>query len=136
MGASDSIESVILFDGVCNLCNSSVQFIIRRDPKATFRFAALQSEAGQQLLKSFGLSTDSFHSIILIKNGKFLQRSNAALEIAKGLTGLWPLLYGFKLIPAFFRDPLYNLIANNRYRFFGKKDHCMIPTPELKSRFI
>ena len=136
MGTPDPIGSIILFDGVCNLCNNSVQFIIRRDPKATFRFAALQSKIGQQLLKSSGLSTESFDSIILIKNGKVLQRSSAALEIAKGLTGLWPCLYGFKIIPSFIRDPLYNLVANNRYRFFGRKDHCMIPTPELKSRFV
>jgi len=136
MGTPDPISSIVLFDGVCNLCNRSVQFIIRRDPHAKFRYAALQSETGQQVLTSFGVSLNSFHSIILIQNGKFLERSSAALEIARRLTGFWPLLYAFKIVPHFIRDPLYNFIANNRYRFFGKLDHCMIPTPELKSRFI
>ena|SRR6478609_7372065 len=136
MGTPDPINTVILFDGVCNLCNSSVQFIIQRDPKARFKFTALQSETGQKLLKSIGLPTESFPSIILIKNGKVLQRSSAALEIAKELSGLWPVFYIFKIVPGFIRDIFYNIIANNRYRFFGRKEHCMIPTPELKSRFI
>ena len=133
MGATDP---VILFDGVCNLCNSSVLFIIKRDPKAKFKFASLQSEFGKSHLEKFGLPVTELNSVLLIKDGKLFQKSNAALEIAKQLGGGWPVFYVFKLVPAFLRDGFYNWIARNRYRWFGKKDACMIPTPELKSRFL
>jgi len=133
MGATDP---VILFDGVCNLCNSSVLFIIKRDPKAKFKFASLQSEFGKSHLEKFGLPVTELNSVLLIKDGKLFQKSNAALEIAKHLGGGWPVFYVFKLVPAFFRDGFYSWIARNRYRWFGKKDACMIPTPELKSRFL
>lgn len=138
MGASGALtkpESVILFDGVCNLCSGAVQFVIKRDPAATFSFASLQSDYGQQHLQRFGLNTSLFHSIILIQGDKFYERSDAALEITRHLKGAWPLLYGFKIIPRFIRDGIYNLIGRNRYKLFGKKDACWIPTPELKSRF-
>lgn len=138
MGASGALtepESVILFDGVCNLCSGSVQFVIKRDPSAYFKFASLQSDYGQKQLQRFGLRPDVFHSIILVTGDRFLERSDAALEIARHLTGGWPLMYGFRIIPRFIRDGVYNLIGRNRYKLFGKKDACWIPTPELKSRF-
>lgn len=138
MGAPDPLtqpEAVILFDGVCNLCSRSVQFIINRDPAAYFKFASLQSGFGQQKLQQLELDQQVFHSIILINGDSVYQRSDAALEIAKKLSGAWPLFYGFKILPRFLRDAVYNLISRNRYKLFGKKDACWIPTPELKSRF-
>ena len=129
-------KQVILFDGVCNLCNSSVQFVIQRDLSGKFNYAALQSAAGQQLLEAHGLPVSDLYSIILIKDGKAYQRSRAALEVARQLSGLWPLLYVFIIVPPFIRNGVYNWISRNRYRWFGKKDECMIPTPELKSRFL
>lgn len=138
MGESGPVtkpEAVVLFDGVCNLCSSAVQFIIKRDPEAYFKFASLQSEFGQQQLIRFRLDPNSLHSVILIQDGVVYQRSDAALAIARKLRAGWPLLYGFKIVPRFLRDAIYNLVAGNRYRLFGKKDACWIPTPELKSRF-
>lgn len=137
MGSPDPLDSpVILFDGVCNLCNGSVLFIIKRDPRSQFYFAALQSDFGNKQLKNFGLPATELNSVLLIKGGTLYQKSNAALEIAKHLSGLWPALYIFKIIPPFLRDGIYTWVARNRYRWFGKKDACMIPTPELKSRFL
>ena len=138
MGALDPVEpnQIILFDGLCNLCNGSVQFIINRDAKKQFRFASLQSSFGNHQLHKFGLATNQLYSIILIKEGRYLQKSNAALEIARNLDGLWPAIYLFKIVPLFLRDWAYDCIAKNRYSWFGKKDSCMIPTPELKSRFL
>lgn len=137
MGSPDSLnQPVILFDGMCNLCNSSVLFIIKRDPKSRFYFAHLQSDFGHGQVKKFGLPETELDSVLLIRAGKLYQKSNAALEIARHLNGLWSALYIFKIIPSFLRDGLYTWIANNRYQWFGKKDACMIPTPELKTRFI
>lgn len=137
MGSPDPIgHPVILFDGVCNLCNGSVLFIIKRDPKSKFYFAALQSDVGSSQLKKFGLPPAELNSVLLIKAGKLYQKSNAALEIAKHLSGLWPALYILKIVPSFLRDGVYSWIARNRYHWFGKKEACMIPTPELKSRFL
>lgn len=138
MGTSDSItqsEAIILFDGVCNLCSGAVQFIIKRDAAAYFKFASLQSDFGQHQLKRFNLNQQSFHSIILVEGDQYYERSDAALKIARKLGGGWPLLYGFKILPKVLRDGVYNLIGKNRYRLFGKKDACWLPTPELKSRF-
>jgi predicted DCC family thiol-disulfide oxidoreductase YuxK len=138
MGALDPVEPnhIILFDGLCNLCSGSVQFIINRDSKKYFRFASLQSSFGNYKLHKFGLSANELYSIILIKDGRYLQKSNAALEIARNLDGVWPAFYIFKIVPRFLRDWVYDGIAKNRYSWFGKKDSCMIPTPELKSRFL
>jgi predicted DCC family thiol-disulfide oxidoreductase YuxK len=137
MGTLGSLSHpLILFDGVCNLCNTSVLFIIKRDSKSVFRFASLQSELGKTMLREFNLPVTELNSVLLIHNGKLYQKSNAALEITRHLRGLWPMFYGFMIIPAFIRNGFYNWIANNRYTWFGKKDACMIPTPELKSRFI
>jgi predicted DCC family thiol-disulfide oxidoreductase YuxK len=127
---------IVLFDGVCNFCNASINFVIDRDSKGIFKFAALQSEIGQELLKKYGLKQDSFDSIILEKEGKIYQKSDAALEIARNLDGLWKIFYVFKIIPSFLRNPIYDLIAKNRYRIFGRTDACRIPTPELKARFL
>jgi predicted DCC family thiol-disulfide oxidoreductase YuxK len=126
---------LILFDGLCNLCNSSVQFLIKRDPHAKFRFASLQSPRGQTELKRFNLDPGTLHSIVVIEGDRYYDRSNAALKIATSLGGVWSLFYFFYVFPRFLRDPVYDLISKNRYRFFGKRDECMIPTPELKARF-
>jgi predicted DCC family thiol-disulfide oxidoreductase YuxK len=137
MGESHSLKHpTILFDGVCNLCNGSVLFIIKRDPKSKFRFTSLQSELGVKLLKEFEFPQGELNSVLLVKDHKLFQKSNAALEIAKQLNGLWPMLYAFKIIPSFIRNTIYDWIARNRYRWFGKKDACMIPTQELRSRFV
>lgn len=127
---------VILFDGLCNLCSSSVQFVIKHDPQRRFRFASLQSQYGQQLLQQQGLPATEFSSFILYQDGKVYTKSTAALRVARQLNGLWPLLYGFIIIPAFIRNAVYNFIARNRYRWFGKRDSCWLPTPELKALFI
>jgi len=127
---------IILFDGVCNLCNASVQYVIRHDTHAIFRFASLQGETGQKLLKQYGLSTDTFTSFVLIKDNKVYTRSTAALTVARYLKGIVKLLYGFIIVPAFIRNAVYDLISRNRYKWFGKKDECMVPTAALKSRFL
>lgn len=131
----DLKNPVILFDGVCNLCSRSVQFIIRHDSAKTFRFASLQSSFGQNILKLYHLSANNFNSFILLENGNIYLRSTAALLVTKRLDGFIKLLYGFIIIPAIIRNAFYNIIANNRYKWFGKKDECWLPTPELKSLF-
>lgn len=127
---------VIFFDGVCNLCTGSVQFVIKHDPQHYFRFASLQSELGQLFLQQNGLSADTFDSFILWEDGKYYTESTAALRVARKLNGLWPALYGFMLLPAFIRNSVYRLVARNRYRWFGKKETCWIPAAELNSLFI
>ncbi|MBA2250217.1 MAG: thiol-disulfide oxidoreductase DCC family protein [Chitinophagaceae bacterium] len=127
---------VILFDGVCNLCNSAVKFVIARDKKKLFSFASLQSDEGQKRLTEHQLSSMDLDSFVLIENGKAYTRSDGALRVAKKLKGGWPLLYAFIIVPKFIRDGMYNWIARNRYKWFGKQDVCMIPTPELKARFL
>lgn len=129
-------KMTILFDGVCNLCNASINFIIDRDSKGMFKFAALQSEIGQDFLKTKAFNTADFDSVILIDENKIYQKSDAALEIARHLDGFWKIFYIFKIIPTFLRNPIYDLVARNRYRIFGRTDACRIPTPELKARFL
>jgi predicted DCC family thiol-disulfide oxidoreductase YuxK len=131
-----SKHGVILFDGVCNLCNRVVLFIIPRDPNRYFYYAALQSEAGHQLLKQYHLPTEEINSIILIQNGKLNTKSTAALLVARKLPGFWPFLAVLMVIPRFLRDPIYDWIARNRYKWFGQKMECMIPTPDIKQRFL
>lgn len=128
--------SVILFDGHCNLCNASVHFVIRRDRRGRFKFAALQSEAGQRLVAEAGGVAIAFDSVLLIEDGKIHQRSSAALRIARRLDGGWPLLYVFIIIPPPLRDLLYNWIARNRYRWFGRREACMMPEAGVRERFI
>ncbi|TAG11580.1 MAG: DUF393 domain-containing protein [Sphingobacteriia bacterium] len=127
---------VILFDGVCNLCSSSVQFIIRNDAKRHFRFASLQSNFGQSILKQFNLPTNELDSFILLYKGKIAIKSTGALQVAKQLSGAWPLLYIFIIIPPFIRDAVYEFIGRNRYKWFGKKEACWLPTPEIKALFL
>ena len=127
---------IIFFDGVCNLCTGSVQFIIKHDPKQYFRFASLQSEIGQQVLKEYNLPTKEFGSFILWENGEIYTKSSAALRVTKHLKGLWQALYAFMIIPSFIRNGVYRFIAKNRYQWFGKKEECWIPTEELTSLFI
>lgn len=127
---------VLLFDGVCNLCNGSVQFIIERDPDARFRFASLQSEEGQVVLSRFENRPSDLSSVVLIQDDQLYARSEAALLVARQLGGGWSLLYAFIVVPRPIRDAVYDWIARNRYRWFGKKDACMIPSPDLQSRFL
>jgi len=127
---------VLLFDGVCNLCNRSVQTIIKADKKDHFRFASLQSDTAKELLKHANLPEEHLDSIVLLDRGKFYTHSDAALHSARQLGGAWALLFGFMIIPRFIRDAVYNWIARNRYRWFGEKDQCWIPTPDLKAKFI
>ena len=127
---------IILFDGICNLCNGAVQYVIKHDAEAVFQFASLQSEAGQKLLQQYNLPQNNFNSFVLIDADKAYTKSTAALKVAKRLKGGIKLLYGFIIVPAFIRNGVYNIIANNRYKWFGKKNECMIPTPSLQSRFL
>lgn len=129
------MERIILFDGVCNLCDSSVQFIIKRDPEGKFKFASLQSGIGQELLKKHGLKS-TINSFVLIENGKVYVKSGAAIRISKQLYGLWKMSTVFLVIPPFIRDSLYSVIAKNRYKWFGKKESCLLPSPEWKNRFL
>ena len=129
-------QHIILFDGVCNLCNGFVQFVIKHDPEGRFKFAALQSEEAEKLLRNFNLPPLRPDSIILLENSKLYMESTAALRILKKLSGIWPALYAGIVLPAFLRNAVYKLIARNRYKWFGKQESCMLPTPELKSRFL
>ena len=132
----NSEKPIILFDGVCNLCNNAVQFVIKHDSADKFMFAALQSATGQQLLQEYNLPTAGFNSFVLIQNGEVFLKSTAALQVAKQLTGPVKILYGFIIVPPFIRNGVYTFIAKNRYKWFGKKDSCMIPTASLKAKFL
>lgn len=127
---------IIFFDGVCNLCEKSVKFIIKRDKDKKFRFVSFQSETGQKLLLKHNYNNNKFDTLVLLKNEKIYTKSTAALLISKELNGLWKLLYIFIFLPKLIRDPLYLFISNNRYKWFGKKDFCWLPSPEHKSRFL
>ena len=129
-------KKVILFDGVCNLCNSSIIFVIKHDPKDLFRFAPLQSDLGQELIKKHHIDATKVDSIILVDQEKAYVKSSAALRIARHLSGGYSLLSIFLIFPAFLRNVVYDYIARNRYKWYGKKDSCMIPTPELKAKFL
>ena len=129
-------EPTILFDGVCNLCNGTVHFIIKRDKKKLIRYAALQSDTGLQLLQQSGLTWKDMQSFVFIESKKVYTRSTAALKVCRYLKAGWPLFYGFIIVPRFIRDGIYNLIARNRYKWFGKREQCMVPSQEIKSRFL
>jgi len=129
-------QPIILFDGVCNFCNSAVNFTLKRNKKANIRFAPLQSEAGQKLLQQYNLPVKDMESFVFIENSKAYQRSTAALKVCRHLRGLWPLSYGLIIVPRFIRDGIYNWIAKNRYKWFGRQESCMIPTPEVRARFL
>jgi len=130
-------KKIILFDGVCNLCNNSVQFVIKRDVNDVFQFAALQSETGKKLLTERNIDTQEVDSIILIEpNIAYYTKSTAALEIGKHLKGLKAISSILLWLPEDLRNIIYDFIARNRYKWYGKKDNCMIPSEELKSKFI
>ena len=129
-------HSIILFDGVCNLCNGAVNFVIKRDPGNVFKFAPLQEKQGALLLKTHAIDIQKLDSIVLIENENVYTKSSAALRIARKLSGLWPLFFVLLIIPSFIRDGVYDFIAKNRYKWFGKKEQCMIPTLGLKEKFL
>jgi len=129
-------NAIILFDGLCNLCNSTVQFIIRHDPKVRFHFAPLQSGFAQHLLSKLQHNIPPYSSIVLIADEKVRTKSTAALKICGQLSGGWKLALIFLIIPRFIRDGVYDFVARHRYRWFGKRQECMLPAPELKKRFL
>lgn len=129
-------KSIILFDGVCNLCSASVNFVIKHDKKAQFLFASFQSDAAKEIMLHFNLKNLNLDSIVLIDDGKIYEKSSAILRIARHLNSGFKLLYFFIVIPKSVRDWLYSYIAKNRYKFFGKRERCMIPSLELKNRFL
>lgn len=130
------VKPLILFDGVCNLCNGAVKFTIKRDPSGKIMFAPLQSETGKKLLAKFNLPENDYESFVFIEDGKAYQKSTAALHVLRYLRGGWPLMYAFIIVPPFIRNGIYSLIANNRYKLFGRQESCMVPTPEIKKRFL
>jgi predicted DCC family thiol-disulfide oxidoreductase YuxK len=130
-------KKIILFDGVCNLCDSAVQFVIEHDKNDVFRFVTLQSELGQQILKHIGINPINIDSVILYEPGiAYYYKSSAGIEIAKSLGGFWHLGTIFRIIPTGIRNQLYDYVAKNRYKWYGKKETCWIPTEELKSKFL
>ena len=132
----EKIHPIVFFDGVCNFCNYWVNFAIKRDKKSKLRFAAVQGETAAKMLPEHQLSVNALSTVILIDNGKVYTQSSAALRICKYLDGGWKLFYGLMIIPKFIRDFFYNIIARNRYKWYGKKDTCMIPGPEIRERFL
>jgi len=126
---------IILFDGICNFCDSSVQFVIKHDQAAYFQFASIQSDIGQALLAKYNVS-ENVDSVILIEHGKAYAESTAALRISRKLDGFWPICYLFTLVPPFLRNSVYRVVAKNRYRLFGQKKMCLLPTPSQQKRFL
>jgi predicted DCC family thiol-disulfide oxidoreductase YuxK len=129
-------EGLVLFDGVCNFCNYWVQFALKRNKKKSLKFGSLQGDTAKEILPGFNIDPNVLSSVYLIEKDKIHKESSAALHICKHLDGAWKLLYILIFIPAFLRDPFYKLIARFRYKWFGKKEACMIPTPEQRSRFV
>ena len=127
---------IILFDGVCNLCNGFVRFIIKRDPKGKFKFGSLQGKPAKELLENENRASDRMDSVVFISNGLIRQKSTAVLHILREMGGLWKLLYALIIVPKFIRDEVYDFVAANRYKLFGKREECMIPTAELQDRFL
>jgi predicted DCC family thiol-disulfide oxidoreductase YuxK len=129
-------KKIILFDGLCNLCSSSVHFILKRDKKNQFLFGSLQGKAGQDYLNKFNLPADTFNSFMLIDGEKLYTRSSGALRMLMHLGNGWQLLYAFIIVPKFIRDGIYNFIAKNRYKWFGKKEECWLPAEDMKAKFL
>lgn len=129
-------KRIVLFDGVCNLCNGVVQFVLKHDKRDTFHFATLQSEAGQNLLRRHGLPTETFDSFVLVQNDQAWERSDAALQVVRHLGAPWRWLFVFVILPKRLRDALYNFVARHRYRWFGKKKACLLPGPDIAHRFL
>ena len=141
------MAAVVLFDGVCNFCDASVNFVIEHDPEGYFKFAPLQSDAGKSLATEYGLASETtgsqpaddlipIDSVILVEDGKAYTHSTGALRIARKLSGFWPVFYALIVVPKPIRDFFYRLFAKYRYRFFGRKDQCMLPSPEMRQRFL
>lgn len=135
MQESDN-TAIVLFDGVCNLCDQTVQFIINHDPKGYYKFAPLQTELAQALLQKYQLEDKYLERVVLVEKGKAYTYSTAVLRITRKLSGLWPLLYGLIIVPKFIRDGVYKWVAKNRYQWFGQKESCALPTPENRARFL
>jgi len=131
-----SANNILLFDGVCNLCNGAVNFIIDIDKKGVIQFASLQSAFGQELLRTHELPTQTFNSLVFVHKGKAYQKSTGVLLLAKELGGVYQLAVLLLVVPRFIRDFVYDQVAQNRYKWFGKSDSCRMPTPELKARFL
>ncbi|GAA3756313.1 thiol-disulfide oxidoreductase DCC family protein [Flavobacterium ginsengiterrae] len=137
LAMTEKHKKIILFDGVCNLCNNAVQFIIKNDKKDIFRFTALQSDLGKEICNYIGVDQTKIDSIILYNPGTaYYYKSSAAIEIAQDLGGIYNLAVVFKIFPEKIRNYIYDYIAKNRYKWYGKKESCMIPTPELKAKFL
>jgi predicted DCC family thiol-disulfide oxidoreductase YuxK len=130
------MQTVVFFDGLCNLCNGAVQFVIKHDTKNVFKFASLQSDYAQKELLAYKIDLTAPNSFVLIIEGEVYQQSTAALKVVKQLNGLWPLLYVGIFLPRFFRDWIYGFVAKNRYKWFGKKEICWTPTADLKHKFL
>lgn len=135
MQESDN-TAIVLFDGVCNLCDQTVQFIINHDPKGYYKFAPLQTDLAQALLQKYQLEDKYLERVVLVEKGKAYTYSTAVLRITRKLSGLWPLLYGLIIVPKFIRDGVYKWVAKNRYQWFGQKESCALPTPENRARFL
>lgn len=129
-------RSIIVFDGVCNFCNGAVHFIIKRDPRGVFSFTPMQSDTAKDLMLKYHISAVGFETVLLIKNEVCYLRSDAVLEIAQDLTGFWHLFRALRILPVPIRDYIYKLFARNRYNLFGKRQSCMVPTAEIRNRFI
>ena len=129
-------RALLLFDGVCNLCNGFVNFVLDADSEGDFLLGALQSEAARPYLQAFGADPEAMDSLVLIENGQLYTHSTAALRVFRRLDAPWPLLYGFIAVPPPLRDWVYNAVAANRYQWFGKREECRVPTPELRERFL
>jgi predicted DCC family thiol-disulfide oxidoreductase YuxK len=129
-------HALVLFDGVCNLCQGTVGFLLPRDRKGTLRFASLQSETGHRESLAHGLDASALDSVVLIEGGRAYTKSSAALRIARHLRGAWPLFTVLRIVPRFLRDPVYDWIARHRYRWFGKTESCLLPRPEWRDRFL
>ncbi|MFN8712000.1 MAG: thiol-disulfide oxidoreductase DCC family protein [Bacteroidota bacterium] len=127
---------IVLFDGVCNFCNAGINRIITHDPKDRFRIAPLQSDIAKELLAPFGIKAENLDSVALIENGKIYQRSTAALRIARRMSGAWPLLFALIIVPPFLRDAVYDWVGRNRYKWWGKSESCMVPTPDVRRKFL
>lgn len=130
-------KKIVLFDGVCNLCDATVQELIKKDKKDVFRFVALQSDLGMEITKHIGIDTTEIDSIVLYEPGKAYHiKAEAAIEIAKSIGGIYTLLGIFSIFPNWLKNSVYDYVAKNRYKWYGKKESCMIPTPELKAKFL
>ncbi len=132
----DSTQRLVLFDGVCNFCNFWIQFALKRDQKGKLKFTSLQGETAHQLLPRYHIDPTVLTSVIFIDDGKVYRESSAALRVCRYLDGGWKLLYGLMIIPVFIRDGIYKWIGRNRYKWFGKTETCMLPTPEQRTRFL